>query len=62
LTLQNKIAIQLLFVFFLSFFLSGNLNAITVTVNNTNDAGAGSLREAIVITNTTVGNDLINFK
>lgn|GEM_PF-5410187 len=60
-TLQNKIAIQLLFVFFLSFFLSGNLNAITVTVNNTNDAGAGSLREAIVITNTTVGNDLINF-
>ncbi|MBK9283644.1 MAG: T9SS type A sorting domain-containing protein [Sphingobacteriaceae bacterium] len=51
---------SILLIFFISFF-SIPLNAITVTVNNTNDAGVGSLREAIAITNTTVGNDYINF-
>lgn len=59
--LNKKILSCLLFAFLFFILLPVKLNAITVTVNNTNDAGAGSLREAIVITNTTVGNDLINF-
>lgn len=59
--LNKKILTCLLFAFLLFILLPAKVNAITVTVNNTNDAGAGSLREAIVITNTTVGNDLINF-
>jgi hypothetical protein len=35
--------------------------AATFTVINTNDAGAGSLRQAIINANATVGMDLINF-
>jgi hypothetical protein len=37
------------------------IRSITITVINTNDAGAGSLRQAITTANGSVGNDLINF-
>jgi hypothetical protein len=36
-------------------------NAATFTVTNTNDSGAGSLRQAIIDANNTVGSDLIHF-
>ena len=35
--------------------------AATYTVSNTNDSGAGSLRQAIIDANTTTGEDTINF-
>ena len=40
---------------------SGILNADTFTVNNTNDTGPGSLREAITLANNTAGLDTIVF-
>ena len=36
-------------------------SAQAVTVSNLNDAGPGSLRDAITQANTTPGNDVINF-
>src|SRR3954452_11610874 len=37
------------------------VRAATLTVNNTNDSGAGSLRQAITDANNSVGGDTINF-
>lgn len=36
-------------------------NAATFTVTNTNDAGAGSLRQAVIDANTAVGADIVEF-
>jgi hypothetical protein len=41
--------------------LAGSLGAATFTVTNTNDSGAGSLRQAILDTNSSVGPDSIAF-
>ncbi len=41
--------------------LSGFASAATFTVTNTNDAGAGSLRQAIADANAAVGDDTIDF-
>src|SRR5438128_2062733 len=42
--------------------LESRLAPSTFTVVNTNDAGAGSLRQAILDANSTAGADLINFE
>lgn len=45
-----------------TFFLNVSVsNSATLTVNNTNDAGAGSLRDAMTLANSSAGNDYINF-
>src|SRR5262249_32113246 len=41
--------------------LAGGLSAATFTVTNTNDSGAGSLRQAILDANGALGADTINF-
>src|SRR4051794_19149427 len=41
--------------------LCGDARAATFTVSNTNDAGAGSLRAAIINANTAGGADTIDF-
>ena len=41
--------------------ITGAAHAATFTVTNTNDSGAGSLRQAILDANATVGPDLITF-
>jgi hypothetical protein len=41
--------------------LASQAQALTYTVTNTNDAGAGSLRQAINDANTNPGADTINF-
>ena len=40
---------------------AGALSAVTFTVTNTNDAGSGSLRQAILDANATAGDNLIAF-
>lgn len=45
----------------LSAFLALPLSAATFTVTNTNDSGAGSLRQAILDSNLTAGLDTIAF-
>ncbi len=40
---------------------SASANAATYTVTNTNDSGAGSLRQAITSANSTIGSDTIDF-
>ena len=48
--------------FFVFIFLNTNIYAVTYTVTNTNDAGAGSFRQAIIDANTSVGvADIIQF-
>ncbi len=54
-------SIVCLFPVYVLICLSIKSNAATFTVINTNDAGAGSLRQAIINANATVGTDLINF-
>lgn len=44
-----------------SLFTAGSLNAATYTVTNTNDAGAGSFRQAIIDANANAGPDIIAF-
>lgn len=43
------------------FVSSQEVRAATITVTNTNDSGAGSLRQAIIDANSTVGSDTITF-
>ena len=45
----------------LGFAFVGGAEAATFTVTNTSDAGAGSLRQAILDSNATPGADTINF-
>jgi parallel beta-helix repeat protein len=52
---MKRILILILSVFTL------NVYSVTYTVTNTNDAGAGSLRNAIISANGSVGADIINF-
>lgn len=40
--------------------VTGVAQAATFTVSNTDDSGAGSLRQAILDANTTAGNDVID--
>ncbi|PIV58370.1 MAG: hypothetical protein COS14_09945, partial [Bacteroidetes bacterium CG02_land_8_20_14_3_00_31_25] len=51
-----KITISILFI-----FLINNIYSNTFVVTNTNDAGAGSLRQAITNTNAYPGSHTINF-
>ncbi|MBX9783461.1 MAG: T9SS type A sorting domain-containing protein [Chitinophagaceae bacterium] len=48
-------------VVLISLFTAGSLNAATYTVTNTNDAGIGSLRQAIIDANANAGPDIIVF-
>ncbi|MFK7908082.1 MAG: hypothetical protein AB8B69_23325, partial [Chitinophagales bacterium] len=52
----------LLLVLIASLFLAFSpANAATFTVSNTDDSGAGSLRQAILDANSTAGADVIEF-
>jgi len=57
-SLKNRSYICLLFI--LTFFFSFGVNAATFTVSNTNDAGAGSFRQAIIDANANPGADIID--
>jgi hypothetical protein len=54
-----RLIILLLLIFFAAF--SFHSNAATFNVSNTNDAGAGSLRQAVLDANANPGPDVINF-
>jgi len=52
---------SMIILFILTTFFSFRINAATFTVTNLNDAGAGSLRQAILDANSNAGADVINF-
>ncbi len=56
---RSTLALTIVALFFV--VQSSNVRAATFTVTNTNDSGAGSLRQAIIDANATVGTDTINF-
>ncbi|MCO6499564.1 MAG: hypothetical protein J5I47_04190, partial [Vicingus serpentipes] len=60
--MKNNYSLKMKGIIFLSLFISViTLNAATFTVTNTNNAGAGSLRQAILDANTGAGGDNIVF-
>src|SRR5260221_3088616 len=58
---RNSFAVSLVLVCFSAALLTTSALAATFTVTNTNDSGAGSLRQAILDANTAPGADTITF-
>ncbi|MCI4670397.1 MAG: right-handed parallel beta-helix repeat-containing protein [Bacteroidia bacterium] len=59
--MKNLLSRLLLALILCLSILGQNLQAATFPVTNTNDSGSGSLREAILSANTTLGRDTITF-